>query len=778
MKIITFSATKWIGNQWIGRFRSSYSPCVALPFDLSCTFELRSSSHICSLNNQRSPMSETQALRFTPAFSSQTIIAALDSAAVSLPIILGSTVILFAQVAPSAMGAGFFVAFMGVAWVTLLTSHSGRPIAYAARFFEAATLATLVLQMASRLPQYGLQDTEATRLGLLCGLSAMAGLVVGLLWLLRAERLARFIPVPVYIGFASAIAVAVVISQLSSLKTQISEPQVGWQVAAAVVTVVASALAVKRLRPHWPASAFGLLAGIVVGMLSNLTVTSLPRLVETQSWMFPVQLADFTGLWGPDGNRGSWWLDLLKGSGVLGVLVFLNNVATGEQLAQLDDKRTLKHTDKGLQAFALASAGVLGSPNVSGSIAVSLMAARSQPLNRWTLYALALLMVALCGSTALTLVPVAALSGMLLVEAWQLWDRASARQALLLLCGRPVERHHKEDLMVIAGVMAASLLVNMVAALLVGLLLGLVLHAHRNTQRPVRRTLSGLEIQSNCARTPAEFEVLAQHGSAIRVLQLDSHQFFASVALLQDAVRQAFFDARFVILDWTAVRQIDSSIAQGVGRLQEQAHQLGIALVHAGTQWKNSNVYVLLSGNVPATRIASDLDRALESVENLLLQNHLPPFQAEDSHGHLLWPAHLSDAESQALRCAMSLHLFEPGECFIREGEASDALWFITRGQASIQLATDDGTQLRVSGVRAGTTVGQIGFIDRQARSASVVAETTVEAMRLNHASFQLLSQDHPTLVQKLLSQLSIDLATHLRASNLHALAQAHHVMA
>ncbi len=723
-------------------------------------------------------MSETQALRSAPAFHPQSAWAALDSTAASLPIILGSTVILYAQVAPAALSSGVWAAFLGVAWVTLLTSQSRRPIAYTTRFFEAATLATLVLQMASRLPQHGLQDTEAMRLGLLCGMSAMAGLVAGLLWLLRAERLARFIPAPVYSGFASSIAVSIGLSQWKSLTTQIGPPQLGWPVAAAVVAVVASALVVKRFRPQWPASAVGLVAGIGVGLLTAATETPLPRLMESQSWSIPWQLADFTGLWGPAEHRWQWWLDLLKGSAVLGVLVFLNNVVTGEQLAQLDDRRTLTPADKGLQAFAIASAGALGSPSVSGSLSVSVMATRARPLTAVSMCTLALSLVAIYASTALVLVPVAALSGLLLVEAWQLWDRGSARQALRLLRRRPVERHHKEDLMVIAGVMAASLLVNMVAALLVGLLLGLVLHAHRNTQKPVRRTLSGLEIQSNCARTPAEFEVLARHGSAIQVLQLDSHQFFASAALLQDAVRQAFSGANFVVMDWTAVRQIDSSIAQGVGRLQAQAQQLGIVLMHAGTQWKHSNVHALLSVDVPATRIASDLDRALETVENLLLQRHLPPFQAEDHLGNLLWPSHLTDDESRTLRCVMTLHSFEPGHCFIREGESSDALWFITRGQASVQLTTVDGTHLRVSGVRAGTTVGQIGFIDGQARSASVVAETAVEAMRLGNTAFQQLADEHPELVQKLLSQLSIDLATHLRAANLHALAQAHQVMA
>lgn len=723
-------------------------------------------------------MSETQALQPAPAFHPHTALTALDSAAVSLPILLGSTVILYAQVAPNALGSGILAAFLGVAWVTLLTAQSRRPMAYTTRFFEAATLATLVLQMASRLPRYGLHDTEAMRLGLLCGMSAMAGLFAGLLWLLRAERLARFIPAPVYVGFASSIAVSIVLSQWTSLGAQLRPPQAGWPVAAAVVTVVASALAVKRWRPQWPASAVGLLAGVAVGLATALTDAPLPRLMDAPSWRLPWQLADFTGLWGPADQRWQWWLELLRGSAVLGALVFLNNVVTGEQLAQLDDRRTPSPADKGLQALAIASAGALGSPSVSGSLSVSLIAARSRPLTAASMRALALVLVVVCASTALVLIPLAALSGLLLVEAWQLWDRPSARQALRLVLRRPVAQHHRQDLMVIAGVMAAALLVNMVAALLAGLLLGLVLHAHRNTQQPVRRSLTGLEIQSNCARAPAEFELLARHGSAIRVLQLDSQQFFASAALLQDAVRQAFAGARFVILDWTAVRQIDSSLAQGVGRLQAQAQHSGIALLHAGTQWKHGNVHALLSGVVPAARIAPDLDRALEMAENLLLQHHLPPYQVEDAQGHLLWPAHLSDEESQALRVAMSCHHFEPGECFIRAGEASDALWFITRGQASVQLATDDGTQLRVSGVRAGTTVGQIGFIDRQVRSASVVAETGVEALRLNHASFERLAQEHPALVQKLLSQLSIDLATHLRAANLHALAQAHHAMA
>ena len=165
-------------------------------------------------------MTETRKINHAQVLRPQSALGATDAAAVSLPSILGSTVILYSQVAPTALSAGVLAAFLGVAWVTLLTSPSSRPIAYTTRFFEAATLATLVLQMSHRLPQYGLQDTESTRLGLLCGMSALAGLVVGLLWLLRAERLARFIPAPVYSGFASSIAVSIGISQWTSYQKE------------------------------------------------------------------------------------------------------------------------------------------------------------------------------------------------------------------------------------------------------------------------------------------------------------------------------------------------------------------------------------------------------------------------------------------------------------------------------------------------------------------------------------------------------------------------------
>lgn len=123
----------------------------------------------------------------------------------------------------------------------------------------------------------------------------------------------------------------------------------------------------------------------------------------------------------------------------------------------------------------------------------------------------------------------------------------------------------------------------------------------------------------------------------IRCCNPDSHQFFAS-AVAAGCRATGVFWRKFCSHGLTAVRQIDSSIAGG-WQAAGSGPTVSIVLMHAGTSGSTANVHALLSVDVPATRIASDLDRALETVENLLLQRHLPPFQAEDHLGNLLWPA-------------------------------------------------------------------------------------------------------------------------------------------
>jgi SulP family sulfate permease len=391
------------------------------------------------------------------------------------------------------------------------------------------------------------------------------------------------------------------------------------------------------------------------------------------------------------------------------------------------------------------------------------------------LWTVALAVALLYATQALAWIPVAALTGVFLFDAWTMWDRASVRHLRAWLLRRPVPANAREDLVVIVGVMAASLLVNMVAALVVGLLLGLVLHAHRNTRRPVRQAWTGLGISSNCARSRGELDLLGRHGAEIKVLQLDSNQFFVSAAQLSAAVKEQLPQAHTAILDWSGVRHIDTSLAMTLARLEAHAAKQQVLLVHAGTELEEEGeLHREISRHLPQARLLADLDRALELAENRLIDKYRHELDASGATS----PADSSflrglRQEEQALvmQCMVSRR-YAPGEAVVTRGEPGDCVLLVLEGSGSVVISSDGKPAVRLSGVRAGTLVGELGFLDGGLRSATVLAETAVLALALERGAFDRLAQEHPRIAQRLLVNMSLDLASRLRKTTVQAAAR------
>jgi sulfate permease, SulP family len=463
--------------------------------------------------------------------------AMLDGTAAALPLALGGTVILYGQVAPEWIPFGILATCLGLFVTHFLTARSQRPIPFSARFFEAVTLATMVQQMAARFGDWGLANTPELRVALMGLIITGSGGVVALLWGMRAERFVRFIPAPVYAGFSTSIAVALFINQAQSLWAQTHSSGQMWPVLLTVRGVLLAAVWVRKHHPHWPAAAVGLAAGVLIHQMLQLAGHTLPRLATEQVWTLPVAMADVGGVLAALGASMDMVAMTAQNMLILGILVFLNNVVIGQMLAQADDRQHVGRKDRALQSLALIFSGALGSAPLSGAPTAAVAATRLRPLGPVTLWGMAGITLAVYASTTLTWIPFAALTGIFLLDAWNLWDRSALKHATLWLRRQPLAVHAKEDLIVILGVLGAALLINMVAGLMVGLVLGLLLHAYRNTSTPVRKVWDGTQMQSNCARSRHELSTLGQHGRALRVFTLDSHQFFVSAALLTSTVK-------------------------------------------------------------------------------------------------------------------------------------------------------------------------------------------------------------------------------------------------
>lgn len=92
----------------------------------------------------------------------------------------------------------------------------------------------------------------------------------------------------------------------------------------------------------------------------------------------------------------------------------------------------------------------------------------------------------------------------------------------------------------------------------------------------------------------------------------------------------------------------------------------------------------------------------------------------------------LTDDELMALAGRLRVAPFLPGEAMVRQGDAADSLFLITKGNAEVRVAAD-GERLyeKVAELKAGDFFGEMGLMAGEPRAATVIAVTEVECFCL-----------------------------------------------
>jgi len=113
---------------------------------------------------------------------------------------------------------------------------------------------------------------------------------------------------------------------------------------------------------------------------------------------------------------------------------------------------------------------------------------------------------------------------------------------------------------------------------------------------------------------------------------------------------------------------------------------------------------------------------------------------------------------------------FEPGAILVKEMEVGQRLIVIREGTAEVSrrrtvregaaTGPEQGSSRRLATVGPGDVVGELSMIDGKPTSASVVADTPLEALVIYRTRFTKLLESTPQLYQRLL----IGLAARLRA--------------
>jgi CRP/FNR family transcriptional regulator, cyclic AMP receptor protein len=106
------------------------------------------------------------------------------------------------------------------------------------------------------------------------------------------------------------------------------------------------------------------------------------------------------------------------------------------------------------------------------------------------------------------------------------------------------------------------------------------------------------------------------------------------------------------------------------------------------------------------------------------------------------------------------------GETVISEGEAGDTLFVILAGRVRTDKRTPFGDPYTVRLLEAGSFFGELSLLDREQRSATVVAETECELLVLDRERFLAFGDGNPAEGLLVTRRLAEQLSLRLRRAN------------
>ncbi len=657
------------------------------------------------------------------------------------------------------VAATFLSAALGGAVVAL---RSSLPFAIAGPDSSiSVVIAAMVATVTHRIVAHGGGDLLEPTLIVMSLATAFTGLVLCILGFTHAGRAIRFVPYPVIGGFLGATGwlmitgAAQVITDQPPVLTNIGgffDVGIAGKLAAALIVAVTLHLALRRSKSPLILPGVLLAAFAATYLILSLTGLSMAD-AQADGWMFRQQpVAPLTLPWKAGALHSFSWTSLPSLAGDLLAILFVTISTlllntTGIELAT----RSEANIERDLKVLGLANlltaalGGYVSCTSLSRSILVRTAGATSR-LSGLTVAAVSAAIL-IADPSFLGYVPKYVLGGLLIFLGSGLvyqWMIRSARQLLTL-----------EYLSLIA---IALLIINwgFVAGVLIGVVIGcgtFALSASRVSA--IKFNFDGYEYRSSLDRGPHELALLADHGREIQGLALQSYLFFGSANRLYQHVKALFArqpECRFLIFDFRRVTGIDSSATQSFAQIKQAATEAGSRIVLTNLSPELERPFRSAGFLSDGVIVAADLDRALESCEQAIIDAH----QAEGSDSRSL-RAWLSEAlgDPQLADCLAEYCRrleVKAGGIIARQGEPAASMHFILEGRVGIIVDLQEGRTTRVRSLGRHTTVGEMGLLTRQPRSATIQAEAPSVLYELDADAFERIKREHPALSQALLA--------------------------
>jgi SulP family sulfate permease len=325
------------------------------------------------------------------------------------------------------------------------------------------------------------------------------------------------------------------------------------------------------------------------------------------------------------------------------------------------------------------------------------------------------------------------------------------------------------DYFIVVAIVVIVATVGVVPGVLLGVVIACLNFVFAFSKSPaVKYEFTAANRHSNVERKPHEARCLRESGPVLRGFVLQGFLFFGTASTVLDEFRKVRDEARFFLLDFWLVREIDTSSAFALRKIRNLCAERGVRLVITGVSPRLAMKFRRANFDLddPFLKVFADLDHGLEWCENEIIaaQNFTTgPF------------APMTGALTRFREGPMEPYLvpvaFRAGDTVIRQDDRSDALFVVDSGQVSIYLRADArvgaagfARRLRTYGV--GTVVGEMGFYTDDRRSADIVADVDSILLRLSRERMLAFERENPEAAHDFHRYVILTLALRLHAAN------------
>jgi len=102
---------------------------------------------------------------------------------------------------------------------------------------------------------------------------------------------------------------------------------------------------------------------------------------------------------------------------------------------------------------------------------------------------------------------------------------------------------------------------------------------------------------------------------------------------------------------------------------------------------------------------------------------------------------------------AMEIMKVSKGEIIIKEGQASEEMFYLKTGKLRVYKG-DGEDKIYVGNIKEGSLVGELSFLDKQTRSATVEAVVECELVKIPREFYDKVVSDQPMWLSVLINTL------------------------